>query len=269
MRIGISSWTYPWAVGVPGYPASPSGITCHQLLAKAIALGVGVLQIGDNLPLEALLPHEIASLRVQAAAAGIALEASTRGVEPAHLRRLLRIAQLLDARLLRSLTHTNDSRPGLVQIESWLREVLPDFESAGVSIGLENYERHTAKELASLVERIGSPSLGVCLDTVNSLGILETPSQVVEVLAPWVINIHVKDFSIDRIDTMLGYAVRGCPAGEGRLDLPSLLESIDRYGRRPNLILEQWPPFTNSVQNTIELEDDWANRGVRFLKSFG
>jgi hypothetical protein len=52
------------------------------------------------------------------------------------------------------------------------------------------------------------------------------------------------------------------------MNLPLLLEKIDRHGRRPNLILEQWPPFTESLLRTISLESEWAAQGVRFLKSF-
>src|SRR4029077_19166576 len=104
----------------------------------------------------------------------------------------LEIARSVGATFLRTLTHTQESRPALDQVESWLREILPEFEHAGVAIGIENYERHTAPELAALVENIGSEYLGVCLDTVNSLGALEGTQEVVRILAPYVINVHVK-----------------------------------------------------------------------------
>jgi sugar phosphate isomerase/epimerase len=266
MRTGISSWTYPWAVGVPGHPAPP--FTALDLVTRAAGLGVGVVQIGDNLPLHELPPEELAALRARADESGIAVEVATRGVEPWRLRQYLAIAQILGARLLRTLTRCNGPCPDLRQIASWLKEALPEFESAGVSIALENYELHSACELASLIDRVGSGFLGVCFDTANSLGALETPAQAAETLAPYVINVHVKDFVIERIDTQMGYVVRGSPAGNGRMNLPLLLEKIDRHGRRPNLILEQWPPFTETVLRTISLESEWAAQGVRFLKSF-
>ncbi|NTW36601.1 MAG: hypothetical protein HGB17_10810, partial [Syntrophobacteraceae bacterium] len=50
MRLGIGSYTFPWAVGMPGHrPAQP--MTALDLLDKATQLGVGVVQICDNLPL--------------------------------------------------------------------------------------------------------------------------------------------------------------------------------------------------------------------------
>jgi sugar phosphate isomerase/epimerase len=60
-------------------------------------------------------------------------------------------------------------------VEGRLREVLPEFARAGVSIALENYEAYATRELAELVARIGSSHLGICLDTVNSFGALESP----------------------------------------------------------------------------------------------
>ena len=50
MKLGISSYTFGWAVGVRGYePAKP--LDEHGLLDKCAELGVKLLQVGDNLPL--------------------------------------------------------------------------------------------------------------------------------------------------------------------------------------------------------------------------
>ncbi len=103
---------------------------------------------------------------------------------------------------------------------------------------------------------------------MNSLGALETPREVVALLGPHTINLHVKDFEIRRIDTMMGYLVTGCPAGEGRLDIPWLVGEIRRHGRDPNLILELWPPYAGSVDETMAMEREWVARSVRFLKQY-
>ena len=62
MRLGISSWTYAWSVGVAGFPAPSAPLDAFGLLAKARELGVGVLQIADNLPLERLSTNELGAL---------------------------------------------------------------------------------------------------------------------------------------------------------------------------------------------------------------
>ena len=51
MQLGISSYTYTWAVGVPG-SMPPKPLSAYDLVDKAFNLGLGVVQIADNLPLE-------------------------------------------------------------------------------------------------------------------------------------------------------------------------------------------------------------------------
>jgi hypothetical protein len=63
-RIGIGSWTYPWAVGTvrdrrPKRPMSPS-----ELVRQAAQLGVKVVQIADNLPLDGLTIAELKYLQI-------------------------------------------------------------------------------------------------------------------------------------------------------------------------------------------------------------
>lgn len=51
MEAGISSYTFPWAIGVPGSePEKPMNV--FELIEMAKFMGVRVVQIADNLPLE-------------------------------------------------------------------------------------------------------------------------------------------------------------------------------------------------------------------------
>jgi 3-oxoisoapionate decarboxylase len=268
VRLGISSWTFPWAIGVSGYPQPVRPIRSADLVEKAAALEVSAVQIADNLPLHKLDSEELRDIRDQAASLGIKIEIGTRGVDPNHLLLYLSLALELDAVLIRTLTHTVESQPSLEQAEEWIREVLPQFESHGVTLGLENYEKHSCSALAGLVRRLDSNYVGICLDTVNSLGTLEPPEDVVKTLAPLTVNLHVKDFVIERVPYKMGFFVSGVPAGAGMLDIPSLLKQM-----RPNnyisAILEQWPPPQESVDATIAMEQEWAERGVQYLRSCG
>lgn len=266
MKAGISSWTYPWAIGVRGHELPANPMDAFGLLERAAALDVEVLQIADNLPVDVLPACDMSRLNHAARRAGIALELGTRGVEPSHLALFLDLARCLDVRLVRTLTSTGGHAPALAEVEAWLREVLPSYERSGVTLALENYEEHTSEELASLVSRIGSRCLGVCLDTVNSLGALETPAEVVRILSPLTVNLHVKDFSIARIPSRMGYIVTGCPAGTGRLDIPWLLGQVRACRREPSVIVEQWPPFSDTLATTIALEAGWAEQSVRYLR---
>lgn len=269
MKIGISSWAFPWAVGLAGHRQPATPLTPAGLLSRAAAWGAEVVQLADNLHLDRLSCDELAALREQASEAGLILEAGTRGVDPAHLCKYLDITRALGAHLLRTLADGPAPRPYLTEVQAQLREALPHFARAGVAIALENYEAYTTRELAALMARVDSRYLGVCLDTVNSFGALESPEQAIATLAPYAINVHFKDFAIMRTATMLGFTVAGRPAGEGQLDVPMLLEQLARYRRDPNLILEQWPPLLGSIEETVRNEGEWAARGLRYLQSLG
>ncbi|MCX8171466.1 MAG: hypothetical protein N3E47_05795, partial [Candidatus Bathyarchaeota archaeon] len=51
MRLGISSYTFPWSFGVPHYPQPKKTLDATGLLRSAKLLGVEVVQICDNYPL--------------------------------------------------------------------------------------------------------------------------------------------------------------------------------------------------------------------------
>src|SRR5262249_12778435 len=78
VRLGISSWTDTWAIGVNGYPSPARPMRLADLLEKAAALKVNVVQIADNLPLHKLDPEELRDIRDQAASFGIKIEIGTR-----------------------------------------------------------------------------------------------------------------------------------------------------------------------------------------------
>lgn len=267
MRLGISSWTVPWSIGLPGYPAPPRPLTAIALIDLAERLGVNVVQIADNLPLHELALAELCHLREAADRRGIALQTGTRGVLPENLLPYLQISNELGAKVVRTVSHAIKGNPHITQVKQWIEQILPQFEHAGVAIVLENNEAHSVYEFAWLAREVNSPSLGICMDTANSLGALETTDRVTEVLAPYTTMLHVKDFDIRRIDTRMGFAVVGCPAGEGRVDFDWVFEQLSRYARDPVVILEHWPPFTETIEKTIQLEQDWVERSMRFLRA--
>jgi sugar phosphate isomerase/epimerase len=85
-------------------------------------------------------------------------------------------------------------------------------------------------------------------------------------LGPWVVNLHIKDFAITRPDHKMGFTVEGRPAGQGRLDVPWLLETLRGVGRDPNAILELWTPPQGDLAATIAVEDRWAAQSVAYLR---
>lgn len=267
MRLGISSWSLPWSVGVRGYPPPRSPVDVFALVAKAADKGVEVVQIADNLPLDALDGAELARLRREAESRNVTLEVGTWGLEAGKLGRYIEIAERLESKVLRTVLRGSMSGPAeLASAEMAIKRVVPALEAAGVTLAVENNETFAAAEYALLVERAGSPHVGICLDTANSLGRPEPLTTVVERLAPYTMVVHAKDYTIQRVGTRMGFSVIGRPAGSGRVDFDLVLGSLRRQGRdQISVIIEHWPPFQTDIEDTIRLEEQWLEESIDFL----
>jgi 3-oxoisoapionate decarboxylase len=266
MRLGISSFTYTWAIGVPGHPPAHP-MDALDLLVKAKKLGVRVVQIADNLPLHHLTSDQLAGLRECAREANIGIEVGTRGIAPDHLRAYLALAGYFGSPILRVVIDTADHQPGADEVVTTLKGIIPEFETAGVCLAIENHDRFRAATLADIVTQVGSRHVGVCLDTVNSFGALEGPEAVVSTLGPLTVNLHVKEFIVTRASHKMGFSVEGRPAGQGQLDVPWLLEAMRSLHRDVNAILELWTPPESDLQATIAREDAWAVESIKYLRT--
>jgi len=239
-----------------------------DLLDEAGQLGVCVVQIADNLPLDRLSSAELDRLEEVASDLGLDIEVGTRGIGTDHLLMYLKLASRFQSPILRVVVDTADYQPSEEEIVATIRSLMPDFERAGVCLAIENHDRFTARTLVRMIARVDSPNVGVCLDTVNSFGALEGPETVVAELGPRTVNLHVKDFAIYRVDRGMGFIIEGRPAGQGRLDVPWLLQALRDLGRDPNAILELWTPPEKSLLATIAKEAQWAAASVAYLRQF-
>ncbi|MBX2999662.1 MAG: sugar phosphate isomerase/epimerase [Caldilineaceae bacterium] len=265
MKLGVSSYTFAWAIGAPGYPPT-APMNTFDLLDLAHELKVGVVQIADNLPLDQLTEADLARLRAQADAQAIQIEVGTRGIGADHLRRYLELARYFGSSILRVVVDTRDDHPSPDEVIARLRPLLPEFATADVILAIENHDRFATDALIHIMRTLNSAHVGICLDTVNSFGALEGPALVVERLGPWTVNLHIKDFAVRRADHNMGFTVEGRPAGRGNLDVPWLLREVGRHGRDFNAILELWPPPAESLDATIAKERAWAEESVDYLR---
>jgi len=99
------------------------------------------------------------------------------------------------------------------------------------------------------------------------LNILEPPEAVVKTLAPYTLSLHVKDFDVERINSMLGFSIVGKPAGEGCLNLKWVIGYLKDKRNDISVILELWTPFTNTIEETIKKEEEWAEKSMKYLKT--
>ena len=267
MRLGIGTYTFAWKIGVPGH-TPPQPLSAWDLLETAVRLRVSLVQFCDNLPLVQLPKRELDSLARRVRDLGLEIELGTRGLSSGNLRANLQLAQRFGCNFLRLVIDSAGDEPSPEETVARLKPVLGEFETAGVRLAIENHDGFPSATLARIIQQLGPQRAGICLDTVNSFGALEGPESVVQNLAPYTLCLHVKDFTIRRPPHQMGFVVEGCPAGQGRLDLPWLLGALKVSTHPFNAILESWVTPGESLEETIARESAWADEGVRYLRRF-
>lgn len=268
MRLGISSFTYVWAVGVPGWQQPEKPLSAWGLLDKAASLGVSVVQFADNLSLGALSRDERSRFAQQAKSAKVSVETGMAGIDRKDLLTGLALAAEMESPILRTLLDTKNFEPTVDQVVSTLQGVVRDFERENVVLAIENHDRFKSSTLRQIIERIDSRNVGICFDTANSIGCLESAEQVLETLGPYIANVHYKDYCVFRPSHHKGFVVEGRAAGQGQLDMQWLFPRFSSLAHDSNMILELWPPPQASLSESIALESRWAEESVRYLRQF-
>jgi 3-oxoisoapionate decarboxylase len=251
-RVGLSTYSYFWQ-------HTKGGLTVEQMLADTAAQRGEVFQICDYPAIEDFDDGRLAALAVQAREKGIVVELGTRGTSPGHLHRYLELARKLDAPLVRSMLLKTESTA-----EDDLRAALPDYERHGVTLALETYEQVSTVDLVALVERMDHPNLGICLDPANCVAALEHPDDVVDRCAPYVKNLHCKDFRFTRADKQVGFQLVSTKLGAGQLDLDRMFNAIRPDERGISQIVEHWIPWQGD--QTLEREREWTAHNLEYLK---
>jgi len=123
-----------------------------------------------------------------------------------------------------------DARPteGLLRLmAASLGEQKPMLRDLGVILAIETHFEFTSFELLRLFDMCGAAPgewLGICLDTMNLLTMLEDPVLASRRLLPWVVTTHIKDGGLklgaDGFDSFTA------EAGKGVIDLPAIIEAL-------------------------------------------
>lgn len=265
MTLGLSTYAFVWR----RHPDNPSPISLEDMLDSAVELGCGVFQVCDYWLLEEADPDFLIRLAAAAAERGLELELGTRGVEEEHLSRFLEMARAVGARLVRSMLSSPRGTPSIEAAIESLRAIMPAYETARVTLGLETYEQFSTDEVLQVIDAVGSPALGVCLDPGNSVARLEFPEEVVAKTAPHVVNLHVKDFAFARKEGMIGFTFAGAPLGEGQLDYDGMVDAVDAHQRQVNQVVEHWLTRQGTLEDTCLAEEVWVRDSVAYLKLRG
>jgi 3-oxoisoapionate decarboxylase len=262
MAIGLSTYAFFWQFS----ETAERPLTLIDMVNETHQQGLSVFQICDYPPIQSMSDAELAEVKDVAESSGIQLELGTRGIQTSHLVNFLDIASKLGATFLRTMLHTPDHKPSVHEAIALLNEVLPVCADRGMTIGLETYEQVSTDDLIQVVEGVGSPFLGVCLDPANSVARLELPADVIDRTAPFVVNMHVKDFTFTRQAGWVGFSLIGCPLGEGFLDYDRMI-AVVQPGANVNQVIEHWLPWQGTSNETCQLERQWTQHNIDTLRS--
>ncbi|MEW5899926.1 MAG: sugar phosphate isomerase/epimerase [Acidobacteriota bacterium] len=162
-------------------------------------------------------------------------------------RRAAEQAQVLGVKAIRScsgglMRWTDDSPATAVLLKAMaksLRAQKSMLKDLGVVLAIETHFEFTTFELARLfAECRAQPGdyLGICLDTMNLLTMLEDPVMATKRILPWVVMTHVKDGGILLTDSgLVSFPVE---AGKGVVALAEIFRLLSSLGRRLRLSLE-------------------------------
>jgi sugar phosphate isomerase/epimerase len=117
-------------------------------------------------------------------------------------------------------------RKAVEQAEQSLALAEPIVARHGMRLAIENHKDFRADELVGLLKRRDRRHVGVCVDTGNSIALLEDPLEVVEALAPLAHSTHLKDMAVAEYAD--GFLLAEVPLGEGMLDLKKIVATLRR-----------------------------------------
>jgi sugar phosphate isomerase/epimerase len=251
----------PFKIGVDSYSLHPLKLSPFELLDWVKANGGDGVQFSEiNLPPRRRLDRPfLRDLSQYAREKRLYLEwgggqhipfdlRTGRSVDTFKVnRRAAEQAHLLGLRAIRScsgglMRWTDDALPTEVLLRAMaqsLREQKRMLDDLGVTLAIETHFEFTTFELLRLFTACGvrpGEYLGICLDTMNLLTMLEDPILATKRILPWVVMTHIKDGGILLTENgLLSFPVE---AGTGIVDLERILRHLSALDRPVRLSLE-------------------------------
>jgi sugar phosphate isomerase/epimerase len=153
----------------------------------------------------------------------------------------------------------------LEKIAEDLYAAAPMAEAAGIRIAAENHTESFSSEILWLIDQVNHPFVGACVDTVNSVMVLEDPMTAIENLAPRSFTNHFCDHRIVR--DQYGCRFTGVACGDGDIDLKRALEIIRTRSSMERINIEvEWDAGTDEPEMARGREREAVVRSIRYCR---
>jgi sugar phosphate isomerase/epimerase len=206
----------------------------RRFLDHCLSVGAG----GMQLSLGAMPPQSAEALRQKAEQAGVFIEAMIAVPKEdgeiarfdAELETAARVGAaaarttIIPGRRYEEFATLADYRAAAERGRRALERAAPIAEKHRVPLAVENHKDQCLEERVALLRHIDSEYVGACVDTGNSIALLEDPLETVQGLAPWAHSVHLKDQAVAPCDE--GFLLGDIPLGEGYIDLKSIVEVL-------------------------------------------
>jgi len=257
-RVGIVSYSFEYSLGIFGYQDRPGDrFDVLTLLEKIREADGDTAQLPDSM-FRTLSEDELGEVRRKALDLDLQLEmlggvAWNRGIEDA-MHRARRLGCNVVGCTFGIMTRPNtigtlqDWDEYLAKCRARYGELLDKAAELDLKLAIENHLDFTVEELRDMVKDADSPHAGVLLDVGNPLGTLDDPTEAADLLGPYVVATHVKDFAVE--DTTRGFRLTMVPLGAGSLRLPEIIEHLRKH-------ISPEVSFAVELLNGQQLELNW------------
>ena len=147
-----------------------------------------------------------------------------------------------------------------------LKDVAPMAEEYGIHFALENHCDSFSKEILWILNEVGHPFVGACVDTVNAWHMGENPMEAIENLTPVAFTNHFRDNRIEfRRD---GFQVTGVATGDGDIDMKKAYELIKIYSptNRINIETDMGISLENK-ETALRLEIETVKKCIDYCRN--
>jgi 3-oxoisoapionate decarboxylase len=260
MKFGLTAYGTVFAMGIHSL-ATSKRITAVKLLEMAQSYGLQ----GAEIPYDMVLDADLDELSEYAREHKLFINIAAGGFDPIVLKEALRIGQQVGAIAIRTVVggakFGGDRRHMAGSWQSFLQSILHSFQevmksadSTGPYLTVENHQDLTSEELIWLCESIGNERFGITLDTGNPLATAEEPVDFFRRMAPFVKNVHLKEYAIYSSED--GYRLVRKPLGQGVINFPELLRIMNETNPHVTMSVEHGALEARHVR--VLREDYWT-----------
>lgn len=177
-------------------------------------------------------------------------EIDTKGFEYEKFAKVVRVANILGAKIIRSYTPITDVtkrgvtaahgayddakittefvKENFLACADKIKKLIPLLEQNDIKLAIENHEYEISDELLELVNLVDHKNVGFLFDFGNSMMAWEDPIKACKNLSKKTFSTHCKDLIVFKEDGE--YYMCGTPLGEGSLPIKESIEILVKDG---------------------------------------